>query len=208
MKEEWNVKCEFAEWSCSLWHIPSGLAVDWWNACQEPLTLNTELDLTDKISCCCWPLVLLTGSQYMISHSEHLQLHKKASGSDCVVGCCCGRWCVCYYYLWYLSQKGRCSCPQQGRFVWPSSPSIHAGTLTEAASASWAALSHDVLHDPPGGVCPFGKWVVVDGVESRGPIKTAGFKGAVKELCGFSFKLQICRLNMTVRLLSWTDLTP
>lgn len=36
------------------------------------------------------------------------------------------------------------------------------------------------MYDPPGGVCPFGKWGLMDGVDSRGAIKTAGYRGAVR----------------------------
>lgn len=59
---------------------------------------------------------------------------------------------------------------------------------TDTTSTSWAPHSHDALYDPPGGVCPFGKSGVADGVNSRSPIKTAGCKGAVKEVWGFSFR--------------------
>lgn len=125
--------------------------------------------------------------------SIFIYIHR-ISGSQYVVGCYYGKLLVCWLYFmwWYLCQRGMWNWPQRGRFARPSSPSIHIDTLTEATSTSWAPLCHDGLCDPPGGVCPFGKWGVAASVSSRGPIKPAGYKGTVKELRGFSFQEKCC----------------
>lgn len=55
-------------WSCRVVrHLPSGLPGHWWSACQEPLILNTELDLTDKLSRCCRPMASLAGERRVTS---------------------------------------------------------------------------------------------------------------------------------------------
>lgn len=155
-QEEWNVKCEFAEWQCSLWHIPSGFSVDWWSVCQEPLTLNTEWDLPDKMICCWCPPVLLRGSSVRLSA---VSTYIKKSPRTTI----CGQlllWKITFAYIVievmiFVSQGVRKIVHSGKRFVWRPSPSIQSGMLAEATSASQALLCHDGLHDPPGGVCPF-----------------------------------------------------
>ena len=101
--------------------------------------MNTELDVTDKISCCCWPLVLLKGFQYRTSYSENFHLHINASGAEYVVGLLfwkITRVCIMIYVMIFLSEGGKCSCPQRGGFEPPSSPGVNTSTLTEETSAS------------------------------------------------------------------------
>lgn len=176
------MKCEFAEWPCSLLHIPSGLSVDWWNACQEPLTLNTELDLTDKIPGCCLPLVLLTGIQYMTSYSGHLHLHTKAPGSQYVVGCYCGKLIVrvLSFLSWHLCWRGK-------KFV-HSRQDLCDHPLPAFIAVHWQRQHqhHEPLSVMMGCVILLGVFAL--SVDSRGPIKTAGHNSAVKELWGFSFR--------------------
>ena len=54
----------------------------------------------------------------------------RISGSQYVIGCYYGKLLVCwlYFMLWYLCQTGMWNWQQQGRFMPPSSPSVHTDT--------------------------------------------------------------------------------
>lgn len=102
--------------------------------------MNTELDVTDKISCCCWPLVLLKGFRYRTSYSENFHLHVNASGSEYVVGLLfwkITRVCIMIYVMIFLSEGGGIAVVHSGEVLEPpSSPGVNTSNLTEEASAS------------------------------------------------------------------------
>lgn len=81
-KQEEERKAGAAEWSGSSWHLPSGLPGHGRSTCQEPLILNTELDLTDKRSRCCRPMASLAGERRVTSflrrpRQQRLQTRKR-----------------------------------------------------------------------------------------------------------------------------------
>lgn len=112
----------------------------WWSTCQEPLILNTESDLTDKLSRCCRPMASLAARQCVTSPAETAERALDLDASaDTIVGK-------------YSSQNGNHGTHQKkwikmirsrNSFGRLASPSMHSDTVAGATSASWAPLSHD-----------------------------------------------------------------
>lgn len=136
MEEEWNV-----EWSSSPWHVPSGVSGHWWSTCQEPLILNSESGLTDKLSRCCRPMASLAGRRRVtsflrrplperwISLFRQTQLWGNIAARNGNHGTRQNKW--------MKMIRSRNS------FRPLSSPSMHSDAVAGATSASWAPLSRD-----------------------------------------------------------------
>lgn len=134
----------------SLWSPVNG-----WNACQEPLRLNTKLDLADKISWCWCPVVLLMG----IHACEYLQWTLAFTSVGCRIVVIVKSAC----FFAFSVRNGR------GRFAL-------VFVMTQWLRQHWHHELHYELHDPPGAICSFGKWGLEAG--GRGLIKTGRSKNS------------------------------
>lgn len=169
--------------------LVSSTSTHWWSTCQEPLILNTESDLTDKLSRCCRPMASLAGRRCVTSFLRRPLRERWISMLRPT-------------RLWG-NIAARMEIMERFRksgSKWSAAGIVMGDSPLPACIATQWRGPHQhhellsVMMGPPGAVCPFTQGGLADSADRRAPITPAGGNSTVRSW-DFTLRVQIMMHN-------------